>query len=259
HLLRVPVLGAPHVPLFHCRRPTLIDRHPGLIDVQAVQDLSHADAVRVGADDADQADVDLQSAEHGGDAAGAAESLFLLVGPQQDDRRFLADAFGVPPDVAVEHDVADDQDARSAETLNEFDQVGGHNPSLRRGRQFGGHRGMDERDQDLMVADDLDSQGARTAQDVHLRAVLCFLVEVHGYQPGQVGPEVPGHGDRLQEHFWHDDSATDVQPEPFGHSVDDTAQQAEIDERRFTDIRAGHLRVHVDDVRPDGDVDGAGD
>src|SRR5262245_57280532 len=118
---------------------------------------------------------------------------------------------------------------------------------------------MDERDQNLVVADDLDSPGARPAQDVHLRAVLGFLVEVRGHQPGQVGAEVSGQRNGFEEHFRHDDSAADVQPEAFGHSVDDAAQQAEIDERRFAHVRSGHLRVHVDDVSPDGDVDGAGD
>ena len=44
--------------------------------------------------------------------------------------RFLADALGVAPDVAVEHQVADDQHARLAEALHQFDQVGGH-PCLR--------------------------------------------------------------------------------------------------------------------------------
>ena len=61
--------------------------------------------------------------EHGGHAAGAAEALLAAVGVQQDDRRFLADALGVAPDVAVEHQVADDQHARLAEVLHQLDQV----------------------------------------------------------------------------------------------------------------------------------------
>ena len=59
------------------------------------------------------------------------EPFFALVGVQQNDRRFLADALGVAPDVAIEHDVADHQHARLAETLHQIDQVGGHGcPSL---------------------------------------------------------------------------------------------------------------------------------
>ena len=71
-------------------------------------------------------DLGLQRPQHGGDAAGAAEAFLALVGVQQNDRRFLADALGVAPDVAVEHQIADDQHARLAEVLHQFDQIGVH-------------------------------------------------------------------------------------------------------------------------------------
>ena len=79
-----------------------------------------------------RADAGAEGPQHGGDAAGAAEPFLAPVGVQQDDRRFLADALGVAPDVAVEHQVADHQHARLAQTLHQIDQVGsdidGHAP-----------------------------------------------------------------------------------------------------------------------------------
>ena len=49
--------------------------------------------------------------EHRGDARRAAEPVLAVVGPEQGDRRLLADPLGVAPDVAVEDQVADDEDA----------------------------------------------------------------------------------------------------------------------------------------------------
>ena len=53
---------------------------------RSVSSLANAVAVGVGADDAGQADAGAEGAQHGGDAAGAAEPLFALVGVQQDHR-----------------------------------------------------------------------------------------------------------------------------------------------------------------------------
>src|SRR5262249_46512130 len=100
-----------------------------VVDAQIGQGLADAAAVGVGADDAGDGDAGAQGAEHGGDAAGAAELLLAAVRVQQDDGRLLADARGVAPDVAVQHQVADHQHARLAEVLDEINQVGGHPPS----------------------------------------------------------------------------------------------------------------------------------
>src|SRR5262245_43919227 len=97
-----------------------------MVHLQVVEQFADALAVAVGADGADQAHVGVEGAQHGRDAARAAEALLAPVGPQQDDRGFLADPLGVAPDVPVEHDVADDQHPGPAEVLHEIDQVGGH-------------------------------------------------------------------------------------------------------------------------------------
>jgi hypothetical protein len=62
------------------------------------------------ADDSGQRDVRFQMPQQIGDTGGSAGPDFLLVGSEHDDRGFWADAFGVAPGVAVEHQVAQDQD-----------------------------------------------------------------------------------------------------------------------------------------------------
>src|SRR5256885_8583132 len=44
--------------------------------------------------------------------SGRPQALLAAVGLQQDDGRLLADTGGIAPDVAVQHHIADDQDAR---------------------------------------------------------------------------------------------------------------------------------------------------
>ena len=106
--------------------PVRVGQDGLVVDALIEQHAADAGAVGVGANDAGQARHGAQSAQQRGYAAGAAEPLLAAVGVQQDDRRFLADALGVAPDVAVEHQVADDQHARLAEVLHQLDQVGGH-------------------------------------------------------------------------------------------------------------------------------------
>src|SRR5262249_41468872 len=97
-----------------------------VIDAEVAQDLADAGPVGVGADDAGQGDPGAEGPQHGGHAAGAAEALLALVGAEEDDGGLLADALGVAPDVAVEHEVADDEDVRLTEALHQVDKVGGH-------------------------------------------------------------------------------------------------------------------------------------
>src|SRR5262249_3797844 len=148
HLLWVFVLSPADVSLLHRRWPAFINLDARVIHVKTVEDLADAHAIRVRADHADQAHVGLQSAEHCSNAARAAEAFFPLIGTEQYHGRFLADPLSVSPDVAVEHDVADDQDTRAAETLHEFNQFGGHGSSL--GRQLSGYSSVEQGDQNLM-------------------------------------------------------------------------------------------------------------
>src|SRR5438552_2839092 len=45
---------------------------------------------------------------------------------QENDRRLLADSLGVSPDVAVQHDVAQDQHARLLQALHQVNQLRRH-------------------------------------------------------------------------------------------------------------------------------------
>ena len=44
--------------------------------------------------------------------------MLALVGPQKGHRRFLADPLGVSPDISVENQVANDQNARISDTAS---------------------------------------------------------------------------------------------------------------------------------------------
>ena len=92
-----------------------------MIDGEIGEHLANAARVVIVADDAGEHDLGAQGTQHGGNTGGSAEAFFAALGAQQNHGRFLADAFGVAPDVAVEHGVADDEDARGAEVLYEID------------------------------------------------------------------------------------------------------------------------------------------
>ena len=97
-----------------------------VVDPLVGQQLADEARLGVAADAADQPDLGPEGAQHRGDARRAAEPVLAVVGPQERDRRFLADPLGVAPDVAVEDQVADDQDAGVAERLDASDQVVRH-------------------------------------------------------------------------------------------------------------------------------------
>jgi hypothetical protein len=130
HLLRVPVLGAADVALLDGGGPARVADDPLVVDPLVGQHLADAAAVVVAADDAGQHHPGAERPQHGRHAARAAEPLLAPVGPQQDHRRLLADALGVAPDVAVEHQVAEHQHARLAEVLHQVDQFLGHRSLL---------------------------------------------------------------------------------------------------------------------------------
>src|SRR5262249_40941444 len=96
------------------------------IDAEFREHFADAAAILVGPDDAGEHDAGAEGAEQGGHARSAAEALLAAVGLEEQHRRLLTDAGGVAPDVAVEHDVADDQHARLPEVLHQFDQIAGH-------------------------------------------------------------------------------------------------------------------------------------
>jgi len=78
------------------------------------------------ANDADDADGCAQCREVGGDAARAAEAEFFALVMEDGDGGFGGEAFGVAVHVAVEHEVAEEDDVAAREALDEFDEAGGH-------------------------------------------------------------------------------------------------------------------------------------
>jgi hypothetical protein len=77
-------------------------------------------------------DFGAEGGEGGGDVAGAAGALFAVAFLDDGDGGLGGEAFGVAEDVFVDHDVAEEKDARAGEFFDERDEgVGG-----------GGHGGI---------------------------------------------------------------------------------------------------------------------
>ena len=134
HLLRMPVLSPADVSFLDRAGPARIGDDARVVDVQIGENPANACAVGVVADNAGQGHPGAEGAQHGGHAAGPAEPFLAPIGPEENDGRFLADAFGVAPDVAIEHEIADDQHAWLAEALHQIDQFRGHRESPADGR-----------------------------------------------------------------------------------------------------------------------------
>ena len=121
HLLRMAMLGLADVAFLDGAGPARVGDDRLMIDGQIGEHLADAAAVVIVADDARQHDFCAKGAQHGGDAAGAAEPFLAPIGLEQDHGRFLADALGVAPYIAIHHRIADDQHARRAEILHQID------------------------------------------------------------------------------------------------------------------------------------------
>ncbi len=126
HLLRVAVLRPADVPLLERGRPVVEGDHVGMVDRQVVEDLPDMPRLGVAADPADQADLRPEGREHRRHARRPAEAVLAGVGPEQGDGRLLADPLGVAPDVAVQDQVADDQQPGTAQRFDATDQIKGH-------------------------------------------------------------------------------------------------------------------------------------
>jgi hypothetical protein len=101
-----------------------------LVDSGGVQEAADQGRLVIASQGTDQGDLGTKGAEHCGHAGRAAESVLAMVGPEQGDGGFLADPFGVAPDVAVEDQVADDQNPRLSEFLNAADQIVSHRAAV---------------------------------------------------------------------------------------------------------------------------------
>src|SRR5438105_251343 len=118
---------------------------------------------------------------------------------------------------------------------------------------------MQQREQNLVMADEFEPLSCRTIQDVYSTAVLRLLVHVDGNQPFEAVAEIPHHADRFQEDLWQDYGTSEIEPYAVLHPGDDATEAAKVDERCFAEGSAGDVRVHMDGIRPERDVDGARD
>src|SRR5262249_52980463 len=120
------MLGSADVSFLYRARAGRITEHTIVVDAEIAEHLADALAVRIRSDDACQRTLGPQRAPHRCHAAGPAKAFFALLRAQQNDWRFLADALGVAPDIAIQHQIAHDQHARLAEVLHKVNQLGGH-------------------------------------------------------------------------------------------------------------------------------------
>src|SRR5262245_53249850 len=112
------VLRAADIAFLDSAGPAGIDDDTFVFNSEVAEELTNAFSGVVVSDDADKADASAQGAKHRRHAAGAAQSLLPLISMEKDDGCFLADALGVAPDIAVEHQVAGHEHARLSQTLN---------------------------------------------------------------------------------------------------------------------------------------------
>ena len=111
HLVRIALLGAAQEPLLD-RRGAVGDREDqAAVDVEVVQQAADGAAVVVAADGRGQDRLRPQGGEHRGHAARPAQPVLLALDPQDGDGGLRADPLDVAPHVAIQHDVAHQQNA----------------------------------------------------------------------------------------------------------------------------------------------------
>ncbi len=122
----MPVLSAADVSFLEGGRPIVQrDDHP-VVDLMLGQDPAHEFRFGIPSHGADQANLPAQCPQHRRHARRPAQPVLPLIGSQQRHRRFLADPFGIAPDVAVQDQITDDHDPRLAQVLHATDQVMSH-------------------------------------------------------------------------------------------------------------------------------------
>ena len=141
HLLRVPVLGPADVPLLERRRPVVERRSPS-----GRRSPASASSRRTRSASASLPTPPIRRTS----APRARSIVATLAAPpsrcsrwsarSKRHRRFLADPLGVAPDVAVEDQVADDEDAGVPQRRDASDQVVGHAGSSLTSRAYAGRR-----------------------------------------------------------------------------------------------------------------------
>ena len=99
------VLRAANEPFFDGRGTGRCGKQQTGIDSLGGEGPVNLHPIRILADHRRQAGAGPQTSDHVGDIGGSPQSAFVLVRTQENDRRFLANPFGVAPEIAVENRV----------------------------------------------------------------------------------------------------------------------------------------------------------
>jgi len=78
-------------------------------------------------------------------------------------------------------------------------------------------RGVQERQQQLVMTDQLDAFRCRAVQDVDTVAVLRLLVHRHCHEAVEAVAEIAGHAHSLKENFREHDGGAEIQPDAVLH------------------------------------------
>src|SRR5713226_4353086 len=108
-----------------------------------------------------------------------------------------------------------------------------------------------------MMTDQLDPLTAGPLQNIDPASILRLFVDIDGYKTVQRMAEIMRNTHGLDEDFRENHGATQIKPDASLHGADHRAQATEVDHRGFPKGRAGDMRMHVHDVRPKSDVNGA--
>ncbi len=120
------VLGPADVPLLEGCGAVVQRNDEAVVDPGLIKHVANLFGLQINTDATDQPDLGPECPEHRRHAGRATEPVLTAVSPQERYGGLLADPLGVPPDVTVEDQVANDEDAGMPERLDAADQVVGH-------------------------------------------------------------------------------------------------------------------------------------
>src|SRR5262245_38912055 len=101
-----------------------------MIDAESIQKFECLFGGGVRSNNASELHVGIECRKYRSNACCSAQAFFTTAGTEQNHRGFLADAFGVAPDVAIEDQIAEHQHSRAAEILDDVDQIVVHWASI---------------------------------------------------------------------------------------------------------------------------------
>lgn len=110
---------------------------------------------------------------------------------------------------------------------------------------------MEQWDEDFVVACEANALAAGSLEDVDQSTILLLEVQIGGGHSIEFIAKVVGDCDGLQEDFWHDHCAAEVEPDSVLKACDGLAEAAEVGEGGGAEVSAIELGGHVSDVGSD--------